>query len=299
MWGTACWGQQLLSPGSRTFNAAWIHPGDHGLQLTLFPTTGPEIAIPLPEGLLGGLTIGAFGPDGNAFYVPSRDGVRKIELKPRRQSIVPGTAGIGSIWHLTALQSSGILFVSGIASTPQGTEYDTFKIDPDAETPRKLHTGAFPECGGGGGEVSPDGRQVLGYTGGDLCVIDLLSGTGKAVLGLKGLTRDDVTWKGQVAWSPDGQWIAAALDHEIILIDAKNPSKRKRLGSSGDGRVVWSRDSKNLLLLASQARCFLTFGYFESLETLNIESGKRSVIKNSRCNISGGWIGWIDRDAVQ
>jgi WD40 repeat protein len=299
MCGTACWGQQLLSPASRTFNAAWIHAGDHGLQLTLFPTTGPVATIPLPEGLLGSLTIGALSPDGNAIYVPSMDGVTKIELKPPRQSIVRGTAGIGTIWHLTASQRSGTMFVSGIVNTPRGTECGTFKIEPETETPRKLLTGTFPECGGGGGEVSPDGSQVMGYSGGDLCMIDLTSGAVQAVRGLKGLTRDDVTWKGQVAWSPDGQWIAATLDHRIILIDAKDPSKRKRLGSSGDGRVVWSGDSRHLLLLASQARCVLTFGYFESLETLDIETGKRNAIKNARCNISGGWIGWIDRDAAQ
>lgn len=303
---TGCWGLQTLDSDSLSFNAAYIHPGDDGRsQLTLFPTMGPGITVPLPPGLSSSLTVNAFSPDGDAIYLQDSapgglDGIRKIEFKPTRQSMVRGTAGIGTIWHLTVSQPSGSMFVSGLASTLRGAECGTFKIEQDIERPRKLLAGAFPECGGGGGEVSPDGTQVLGYAGGDLCLIDLASGAVQAIKGLKGISRDNVSWKGQVTWSPDGRWIVAALDHRrIILVDAKSPSKRKSLGSSGSGRAVWSRDSKHLLLLASQVRCAPSLGYFVSLEILNVETGERTVIKSSQCKVSGGWIGWIDPAAIR
>ena len=306
MLGAGCLGSQVLNSSSPPFSPAYMHPGADGHpELTLFLATAPATKVPLPPGLSSSLTISSFDPDGTAIYVQDSnpgalDGIRKIEFKPARQSILPGTTGLGAIWHLTVSRPSGSIFVSGIASRLRGSECGTFKLNQDAEKPAKMLAGSFPECGGGGGDVSPDGKQVLGYAQGDLCLIDLADGAIHAIQGIKGLTRDDLTWKGEVAWSPDGQWIVAALDHRrTILIDAKMPSRQKSLGTPGNGRVVWSPDSKHLLLLASQGRCTPSLGYFESLETLNVETGERRVVKNSQCKVAGGWIGWIDPQAVQ
>jgi hypothetical protein len=287
---------------SADFSAAYVHPGDHGPELTLLPMVGPESTVPLPQGLSGSLTVNAFSTDGKAIYVqdPAMDGIRKIEIKPTRQSIVRGTAGVGAIWHFNVSQPSGSVVASGIVSELRGTECGTFKIDPDFEGPRKLLTGAFPDCGGGGGAVSPDGTRVLGYSEGNLCVTQLVTGAVEVIQGLKGLGRDDVTWKGQVAWSPDGKWIAAAVEQRrLVLIDTKNLSRQRKLGSSGDGRVVWSPDSRHLLLQTSQFRCALSVGYFQSLEVLDVETGNRSEIKSSQCKISGGFVGWIDPEAIR
>jgi hypothetical protein len=125
------------------FTAAYVHPGDHGPELTLLPMVGPESTVLLPQGLSGSLTVNAFSTDGKAIYVQDAalDGIRKIEVKPTRQSIVPGTAGVGAIWHLNVSQPSGSIVVSGMASKLRGAECGTFKIDLDSEGPRKLLTG--------------------------------------------------------------------------------------------------------------------------------------------------------------
>ena len=80
------------------------------------------------------------------------------------------------------------------------------------------------------------------------------------------------------------------------MIDATDTSRRRNIGASGNGPVEWSPDSKYLLLLKSELRCS---AYFESLEVLDVENGKRSVIKSSHCEVGRGWVGWIDPDAVR
>jgi len=94
-------------------------------------------------------------------------------------------------------------------------------------------------------------------------------------------------------WSPDGRWIAAtSTAHRIVLIDATNTSRRRNLGSSGDASIRWSPDSKYLLLLKSELRCTLSL-FFDSLQTLEVKTGRRIVIKSSRCEVTAGTVGWI------
>jgi hypothetical protein len=141
---------------------------------------------------------------------------------------------------------------------------------------------------------------VLSYSKDGLCVIDLGTGLSRRIPGTKGISQSDVTWGGSAAWSPSGQWIAAVVDQRMVLIDAQNPSRRKDRGSAGDGRVVWSPDSKQLLLLKSDLLCTLSsFGFFESLQAVNVETGKKAVIKISHCKVAGGWVGWIDSESFR
>jgi hypothetical protein len=200
---------------------------------------------------------------------------------------------------LTRTQESGQIFVSGILQTAHGTECGTYAISGlDGEPPRALLAGAFPECGGGGGAVSPDGTEVLGYSGGNLSRINLKDGTVDVVVGVRGLGRGDVAWSRKVAWSPDGRWIVALVNRRILLIDVQERGRPRDLGGSGSGTVSWAPDSRHLLLYK---RCRAFFGYFESLETIDVGTRRRSVIKSSQCKIGGGWIGgpgWIDREAV-
>jgi hypothetical protein len=303
--GITCWGLQAPTSGPTSFSAAYIHPGSDGHpELTVFPNVGREITIPLPQGLSSSITVNAFSPEGDAIYVQDStlgglDGIRKVEFKPARQSIVNGTAGLGSIWHLTVLRPSGSIFISGIANTLRGAECGTFEVDQNGGGLRRLLAGAYPECGGGGGAVSPDGKQVLGYSGGKLCMIDLAGGALQAIKGLDGLSRADVMWKKQVTWSPDGHWIIVSADPKrLVLIDTRSPFKQKKLGPLADGAAVAAPDAKRLLVLKSQAHCSLAL-YFQSLETIDIETGVRSVIKSSQCKLSGGFFGWINLTAVR
>jgi hypothetical protein len=97
-----------------------------------------------------------------------------------------------------------------------------------------------------------------------------------------------------VAWSPDGRWISAIKDDgRIVLIDSDDTERRRDRGPAGGGPVEWSPDSKYMLAPRSQLRCALSL-YFESLEAIEVETGKRILIKTSRCEVGPGWSGWID-----
>jgi hypothetical protein len=104
------------------------------------------------------------------------------------------------------------------------------------------------------------------------------------------------------AWSPDGKWLAAiylvpsgpgqpGIRGRTILIDPNDPSNRRDLGGAGEMDVVWSPDSRFLLHTIWAANCPsatpLTF------ETIEVASGARSVLQNSRCKVASSMIGWI------
>jgi WD40 repeat protein len=246
------------------------------------------MTVPAPSGLPNfGRTV--FGPEGKTIFVLGSEGVARIDLKPAHRSIVRGTSGFTAVWHLTLTQPSGRIFVSGSLRTSGGVECGTYEIDPDAERPRKLLAGAFPDCGAGRGETSPDGRRVLGYAGGFLCVTDLATGASQLIRGLKGVSEG--------AWSPDGKWIGAIRDGIVFLVDPKT-FRLKKIGKASEGSIEWSPDSTKLLVIRSQISCMPSL-YFESLAVIDLQTGKESIIKSSHCNVSGGWVGWLDPDAVR
>lgn len=300
--GIGSWVLASAEAESPYFSSAYIHPGDNGPLLTLFPADGPQVMIPLPGGLPRSLTLNAFGPDGKTIYVQKADyfsseGIIKIDFKPPRQSVVPGSAGLGTIWHLTVSRPGGQIFLSGFDKN-RG-ECGTFEIDPDAGTFRTLLAGRYPDCGGGGGAISPDGKRVLSHVARqELGVRDLETGSVEVVHGiLGGLSQYDLNWQYLATWSPDGEWISTIVRDRLILIDATNTSRRRNLGHAS-APMVWSQDSRYLLLSKSQLRCASSL-YFESLETLDVQTGKRNVIKSSRCEVGPGWFGWMDPSAVR
>ena len=294
------WKQLKVAADSPRWCAAYIHPGTNGALLTLFPADGPQVTLPLPSGLPAGLALNAFGPDGKAVYVQKADlsfqGIIKIEFKPARQSVVPGSPGLGTIWHLTIAQPGGQIFLSGIDKNL--SRCGTFEIDPDADGFRTLLVGAYPNCGGGGGAISADGKRVLSHVGKELSIRNLDTDSNEVVHGIPGEpSQSDGTWPYRATWSPDGRWISTIVHDRIILIDATDTSRRRNLGH-GSVPVVWSQDSNSLLLSTSQPRCAPSL-YFESLESLDVQTGKRSLIKSSRCEVGPGWFGWIDQAAVR
>jgi len=276
-----------------SFCAAYIHPGDDGPLLTLFPMVGPKVTVPLPAGLPRDFRLMATSLDGKAIYgqasdqVGPSDAIIKIDFKPTRHSLVQGSVGLGTIWYLSISQQSDRIFASGWSKRQGMAECGAFEIDTG--TLRNLRVGLHPDCGGAAGDISPDGKRVLGHQGNRLSLLDLETGAGNAF---------DTDLKDGV-WSQDGRWIAATSDtNRIVLIDATNTSRRRDLGPSGGTPVHWSPDSKYLLLSKSQLRCTLDL-YFDSLQTLDVKTGKRSVIKSSRCEVGSGNVGWLDMEAVR
>jgi hypothetical protein len=253
--------------------------------LTIYPLDGRPVTIPLPDTLPKTLSPLAFSSDGRAIYIKTADGITKVELQPMRLATVDGSQSIGSVWHLTDSSQSAKLFGSGVF----GGSCGAFEIDPSTGSFRALRTAPLPyqNCGGASGQVSTDGRRELSFLGNELDVLDLETGI-KHSLG-PGLSDG--------RWSPDGRWIAAWGTGRIVIIDADNVSHRKDLGKCCDRPVEWSPDSKLLLLTKSELRCAL-YLYFDSLQVLDVETGKRTVIKSSRCN-TGGWVGWVDRRVVE
>lgn len=296
-------GLGTVNAASPSFCAAYFHPDGGGPLLTMFPMAGPEVNVPLPRDLPNAAAGALFGAEGKTIYIPGRprsaEGPKEIKFGPLRERIVPGTDGFNAIWHFTVSQPSGKIFISGLL--PKMGECGTVEVDPSSGTTRTVLAGTYPNCGGGGGAVSPDGKRALTYAGSELSVIDLETRVVRPIKNVGGgIGLKEVRMRGQINWSPDGSWISAILDQDkILLIDASDTSRRKRLGSSHRGFVVWSPDSKYLLLQKSQLGCGLTFGFFESLEILEVETGRRTVVKSSRCEIGPGYVGWVDPSVVR
>jgi len=275
------------------YSPAYYHPGDGGESVvTLFSlASGKETDVALPKGLAT-LNLISFGPDGRSVYLQlpsSSSALVKVEFKPLRQRQVHGSAGLGDIFAPTVSPQTGRVFV--VASGGWDHPCGAYEIDPDAGTHRPLRVGHGPNCAGANGPISPDGKRMLSSDGKHLNLYDLETGATQSL------------GEGVGSWSPDGRWIAASEHGRIVLIDASTTSHRKKLGASGvDNHLIWSPDSKRLLFVKQERRCnFLFFAGddSESLEVVDVETGKRYAVPSAHCAVSSSTVGWIDPEAVQ
>jgi hypothetical protein len=286
--GLVCWKAQSAGESSMSYYPVYLELiGGEVPQLNAFPTVGPKLTVALPAGLPKDLRLIDFSPDGKAIYVQRNgywDCIIKIEFAPARQSIVPGSVGLGTIGSLVVLHKPERVIVSGVAKVRGKIECGVFELDPAGGDFRHLFDGKFSDCGG---FISPDGTRILRLQGNHLSVLDL--GT-RAVQTI----GDGLTW---AAWSPDGRWITAILNYRrIVLIDATDTSTRRDLGRTEDNQARWSPDSKYLLLVKGELRCG---SVLSSLEAIDVLTGKRSLIKSSHCNIVATSVGWMDSEAVR
>jgi hypothetical protein len=264
-------------------------------RLDVFPIDGKVFSIPTP-GLPGWVV---YAPDGRTVYSTAlnRPGVFKIGLKPFQISTLPGStelgfAGIGSL--TISKQQDKILF-SASKRYGRGFTYGIFELSLSDGNLRSIlldsNCGTDPTGGrtsGAWGSLSlaPDGQRAVGLCGPGLELIDLVQGTSR-LLG-------KALWKG--AWSPDGKWIAALqLDgrpalSRTVLVDPNDSSHRRDLGGVSDTEIVWSPDSRYILHCFWRP-CGITF------ETIDIETSKRTVLKNSQCKVGlSRQIGWVRTD---
>jgi hypothetical protein len=262
----------------------------------LFPLNGKEVAVTLPAPLAKNTYAIGFGPNGESLYFKTTDsldraaGIYKLEIQPPRASLVPGSVGLGQLWCLSFSESSSRLTVAGWSWTENRN--GIFEIDPAAGIRQLLPPGFASRCGGSGGVASPNGGWAVITGGKNLRLADLKTGAVKSIKG----TQGDM----QVAWSPSGHLIACIRNHRITLVDLKDGSQPPRsLGSSGDGPIAWSPDSRYLLLRKSPILSCAFTPYGESLEVLDVESGRRTLVKAAGCTITGGMLGWMDRRLAQ
>jgi WD40 repeat protein len=194
--------------------------------------------MPLPE-RLGNSGVVGFGPDGRAVCIKTGDEIIRVEFNPLRQTVVPGSSGLGAISSVT-IAGSGHIFVSGTAR-------------------------------GRCGLVAPDGRRAVRHELGHLLITDLGTGKSRTISGFESKGAfEEITWLGKISWSPDGRWISVVgEDGQIVLIDSGDPQRRRHVGSSSGGPVSWSPDSKYLLVLRSELRCSL-YLYSSSLAAVDV-----------------------------
>lgn len=292
--------------GGERFVAAYFGGGEP--VLNLFPLDSEKAAdVSLPLGRAT-FNLVSFAPDGKSAYLQEPaaaflnhpDPLLKVEFKPTRLSPVPGSEGLGDIYSLS-VSRSGRIFVS--ASGGKDRRCGAYIIDPDAGTHRLLRGGGGPNCGGAIGSISPDGTKLLNTyslprTPGGPPSVEQLS-----LLDLEtGATQSLGTGRG--SWSPDGRWIAVSGLGRIVLIEASDLSHRKKLGAAGvDDHIVWSPDSKRLLFVKRDTRCFFLHLFpvddSESLEVVDAETSKRHTIQSGHCTVTRSAVGWIDSEAVR
>jgi hypothetical protein len=276
--------------------AAYIQPGAEKVAVVLFPITGGKAVVPLP-GKLAQTFIVYGSTDGKALYLWEPGEISKLEFNPVRQMVVPGSSGLGRVWSLTVVAATGHIFFSGMA----GGYCGTFEVNPADGTQRAVLEGGAPVCGGGGGVVSPDGARSVRHVRGELRVTDLRTGASQVVSGFKDETvTEELNWLNATAWSPDGRWISVVdASGRVTLIGVDDFGRRKRLGSTAGGVAAsWSPDSRYLLVSKPGLGCALSL-YFVSLEAVDIETGRRIEIGSSRCQVTGGWVGWLDPSVAQ
>jgi hypothetical protein len=255
--------------------------------LKVFPLgSGKELRIllPNPVGIL------AIAPDGRTLYarptledmMQPKPGLLKIELNPARESLIPGSAGFVFPAALALWPSQDRLLVSGPYVVGPKAVCGVYEFTPASGAVRKLLDSADcrPSEAWTYPSLSPDGSHAVAIHKNQLDLVDLV--------------RREVKPLGEgfemAAWSPNGKWIAArehTKEESVILFDARTFARVRALKKS---EVLWSPDSRYLLAWKWQFRCGPEI---YSLEKIEVETGKRSIIESSSCKASGGIAGWV------
>lgn len=293
-------------PAAYPFKAANYYPGfkANSVALRVFSFDGSMVNIALASRL--GRTL--FGPNGKSLYgtnassvqegvIRESPGLSRIEFQPARSSLVPGTGSFNiKSFALTARQDK--LIISGSRHDGAARECGIFEIGlPDGNTRQVLKSDCRYQWSWDKLSLSPDGAQAIATVGSNtdhdlhLELIDLAHGTAKSV--------GSEFWMG--VWSPNGKWIAMLGDrnYSLVLIEPGNFSRRRSLGSTSRIRPEWSPDSRYLLLWKYHLfRCGIGIDVEPpaTLEILDTESGKRSTIQSSQCQLVLGSTGWVSSE---
>jgi hypothetical protein len=267
--------------------------------ISVFPAGRKAFQIPLPL-----ITRWfAYGKSGKAVYTTALKeisprsftnvrGLFKIELEPMRAVAIPGLDAFDSIGPLAVSQNEDFVVFSGAKGGYMTRSCGVYRVDlPDRSIRAILETS---ECLAGSPwrvlDVSPNGTEAMISVDRRLALLDLSQGS---IMKLEGQLSNG-------SFSPDGKWIAALQVNNpdparTILIDRTDLAKRRDLGSASNGETAWSPDSKFLLQTVYRPACPSQNPL--ALETVAVQTGNRSTIKNSICECcAGDHIGWIRSD---
>jgi len=216
----------------------------------------------------------------------------KIELDPVRVSNIEGLDAFYSLGPFAVSQGEDLVVSGGAKGNYPAGSCGVYEIRlPAGDVRAAIETS---DCRAGSPwrvlSLSPEKTEALISANRNLALLDLAKGS---------ITKIE----GQLSkgsFSPDGKWIAAIQINnpnppKLILIDRSDLAKRRDLGASEDSEAVWSPDSKFLLHAVYRPACPSQNPL--ALETLEVQTGTRSVIKESICNSgSSRQIGWIRSD---
>jgi hypothetical protein len=225
--------------------------------------------------------------------------VSKIEFGPTRLSPVSGTTGF-FIKSFAVSGQQDKLVIAGNRLEGHDRRCGVFEVLVPAGTVRQvLNSDCRYQWAWDDLSLSPDGGQAVATVGSNadhdlhLELIDLVHGTSRTI--------SSEFWIG--VWSPDGKWVAVLgnRNRKTSLIDPHDSSRRRDLGGTSVIKPEWSPDSRYLLLWEHSLRCGIGIDLDPpaTLVTLDIESGKRSTIRSSQCQLVFGSTGWISEEVAR
>jgi len=268
--------------------------------VAVFPPAGNEFEISLPL-----ITRWfAYGPSGRTMFATAlketgprsfgdQPGLFKIELGPVRVSTIHSLDAFYLVGPFAVSQGEDLVVFSGVKGNYPAGSCGVYEIGLSAGVVRAVIEAS--DCRAGSPwrvlSLSPEGTEALISASRRLALLDLSKGT---------ITQIEGQLSGG-SFSPDGKWIAALqlgdpkAPSRTVLIDRTSPASRRDLGGVEDAEVVWSPDSRFLLHAVYRPACPSQNPL--ALETLEVQTGKRSLIKDSICNSgSSRQIGWIRSD---
>jgi Tol biopolymer transport system component len=263
--------------------------------MTVFPPENPPVNLAVPTGR--GIT--QYSRDGTSLYASynnvdtGRWEIEKVDIRTGHTAKWLEMPGFTRVFSFAVARDESRVIVSGQFQGDGVLTCGVFEIQrAGGDIPRVLIRETDATCDGTSWfdiSLSTDGKRAVAWEGRRLVVdlIDLDSGA------LRSIGRGAFA-----SWSPDGKWIAmldAAPKHDhVLLLEADDPSRRRDLGTTDGFTIAWSPDSRYLLLWNMGVRCLITgFGYWGSLEVVDVQSGERSVIDSSRCKVNNSTGGWV------
>jgi WD40 repeat protein len=253
-------------------------------QLFLFPWRGGPSKIPVRTAT-GPF---AYSPDGKALYgecTPDPDDNTKfalcrIDLKTGIATPLAGSIGLYGL-NIAVSPHEDCILVAGVLRRDKDVR-GLFELTLPSGKIRTILLQGEPSIRSAWNYVSiaPDAKRAAASHNGRLEVIDLVRSQVELL---------DAAFY-IAAWSPDGKWLAAVEKGEegrTILMDARDLKRVKTLGHS---ELDWSPDSRYLLGLKSCDE------YYGTLQAINVETGERTTIESSKCQINQATTGWVASD---
>jgi tricorn protease len=140
-------------------------------------------------------------------------------------------------------------------------------------------------------EISPEGKRAVFTARGDVYTVPAKEGS------IRNLTQTPGIHEKNVAWSPDGRWIAYLSDRsgedELYIVPQDGMGKEIRITT--DGKMfrlppVWSPDSKKLLFADKSVRLY--YVDIEAKQPVLIDQGKYLDITDYAWSPDSQWVAY-------